>query len=111
MQFAMILSGPLAVAPAPRIPAVPSVTGIGLWDSAAREIWQVDREAALAALPAKLRRHAKRDGITPWFDRDSKIENGRCVGGVLPFCHIRDGRGALLATAYFAPVCEQGAGA
>lgn len=110
MQFAMIVSGPLATAPAPRVPAIPSKTGIGLWDESKREIWQIDSAAAIAALPAKLRRHAARNGLQAWFNDRSKIIDGRCKGD-LPFAHIRDARGALLAAAYFAPVCEQGAGA
>jgi hypothetical protein len=104
MQFAMILTGANAPAPAPRVAAIPSQTGIGLYDPASREIWQPCRAAIRAALPARLRRHIA-TGCTVWHDSAARMdESGRLVGGNPPYMEIRNARGAYLATVYFLPV-------
>ena len=104
MQFAMILSGADAPTPAPRVAAVPSQTGTGVYDPDTREIWRPDDSAIRAALPARLRRYAaSREFLRCWYDKGARIEGGRCVPS-LPYLEICDARGRLVETAYFAPV-------
>jgi hypothetical protein len=106
IEFAMILDGASAPVPAPRIAAVPSATGIGVYDPASGEIWRPCDESIRAALPARLRRYvATREFLRCWFDNRARIENGRCVPS-LPYLEICDARGKRIATAYFAPVQE-----
>jgi hypothetical protein len=104
MQFALILSGPMAVAPAPRCKAVRSITGTGLYDSDSGEILRPDYADIRAALPARYRRYVS-DFPSCWFDSEARIVAGKCKGE-LPYIPICDSKGNRLATAYFAPVLD-----
>lgn len=107
MQFAMIISGTNAPAPAPRIAGAPSITGIGIFEPETGEIWQPDRDAIAPALPARLRKHVARDGVGAiWFREEARIEGGRCVPE-LPYMTIRNKGGGHLATVYFAPLSAE----
>lgn len=103
MEFAMILSGHDAPTPAPRVPAIPSESGIGLYDETSREIWKPDSESIRAALPARLRRYVKgREFLTCWFDRQARIDNDGNRHGWFPYLEINDAKGNRIETAYFA---------
>lgn len=106
MQFAMILSGTDAPIPAPRVAAIPSLTGIGLFDPASGEIWQPCPAAIRAALSPKLRRAFDR-APSPgqcWHDETARIDaSGKCIGR-LPYLELNGPNGARIETAYFAPI-------
>lgn len=102
MEFALIISGPDAPTPAPRVPAVPAYVA-GIWDSESETSWTPDRDAIAAALPAKLRRFYKRAPANVWFDKHARLESGRCVPS-LPYMTLSKANGDHVATVYFAPV-------
>jgi hypothetical protein len=109
MQFALIISGADAPAPAPRCAAVPSETGIGVYEPATGEIWRPDDESLRAALPARLRRYVRRESfLRAWFEKGTRFEGGRCSPS-LPFLAISNARGARVATVYLAPVADEAA--
>lgn len=104
MEFAMIISGADAPTPAPRVRAVPSETGTGLYEPATRTIWRPEDEAIRAALPPRLRRYVRnREFLRLWYEGDfCRIdEQGRTLPS-LPYLEINDARGNRIATAYFA---------
>ena len=108
MQFAMILSGADAPIPAPRVAAIRSATGLGLFDPASGEIWQPCPAAIRAALSPKLRRAFDR-APSPgqcWHDKAARIdESGKCKGA-LPYLELNGPSGKRIETAYFSPICE-----
>ena len=103
MQFAMILSGHDAPIPAPRIDAIDSATGIGIYDEQSGRILQPDYSQVLKALPVRLRRHYARDLPRCWFIDGSRIIDGQNKGP-LPYLPITDRNGKRIETAYFAAV-------
>lgn len=107
MEFALIISGPSAPTPAPRVQAVPSATGIGVYDHATQETWQPARAAIRSALPYRWRKAYDR-ASGPWYDADARMKGGKCVP-TLPYMSLYGRRGRHLANVYFAPVVESAA--
>lgn len=105
MQFALVLTGQNAPTPAPRIDAIPSISGIGLWDENTQEIWEAKTSDIKEALPPKYRRcHIS----GPWHDKAARVDQtGRLKGGA-PYCTLRNTRHAYIATVYLLPISGKG---
>jgi hypothetical protein len=103
MKFALILDGDNAPTPAPRIDAIPSKTGIGIYSESCREIWQADANAIKEALPYRYRRlhfHG------PWHNKESRIDATGHLVGYPPYCTLSDTRGRRKFTVYLLPAFE-----
>ncbi len=101
MQFAIIMNGDNAPTPAPRIEAIPSVSGIGIYSELDGEIWQADMAAIMAALPFRYSRYAT-NGV--WFDKKSRIDGAGDIKGDCPYFTLFNTRGNRKATGYLLPV-------
>ena len=105
LAFALIISGTHAPTPAPRCAAVDAELA-GLRHVGTGRRLRPDYDSFRAALPSALRRYvtAKRVPFPSfWYDKRARFEGGR-TQVALPFYHIRNAKGALVATVYAALV-------
>lgn len=106
MQFAMILSGHDAPVPAPRVPAIESQSGIGMYCEQAGQILKPCPDAIRAALPARLRKAFDNGSGHCWHDKESRIDGEGKRHGILPYLPLNDAKGNRIETAYFALIVD-----
>lgn len=100
-RFALIISGEHAPTPAPRCAAVPSVTTAGGVHVPAIGDWlRPCYDGFRAALPPRLRRYCPAMPSL-WYRKGVAFDGDR-TGPALPYIHLRNARGDLVATVYVA---------
>lgn len=108
LRFALIINGPDAPTPAPRVDAVPAECA-GLFHVERRDSFRPDYEQFRAALPSNLRRYVTRKADpfpSLWYDKRALYDDGRTRDGGLPFYTVRKANGDYVATVYASLVEE-----